>query len=172
MNGPTLPKPTTAKGRKGDLGGRPRKYAEPSRPVTVTLPNRTLEDLKRLHADRGKAIVKAVQTATQGSDGARPQVEIVETTPGKGLIIIGPSSALRRIPFLHLVEVSPSRYVLALDPGNDFRSLELAISDAFEDLSAEEIAERSLLQDLLGKIRKLRKNDRVSMAEILFVRVD
>src|SRR5690606_34115626 len=40
--------------------GRPPKFREPSGPVTVTLPNRTLAQLRRIDADRAKAIVKAV----------------------------------------------------------------------------------------------------------------
>ena len=37
-------------------GGRPAKFAEPSRPVTVTLPERVLQLLAAVDADRAKAI--------------------------------------------------------------------------------------------------------------------
>src|SRR4029079_11482540 len=37
--------------------GRPRKFAQPSRPVTVTLPEDTLTRLGTIDADLGRAIV-------------------------------------------------------------------------------------------------------------------
>ena len=44
-------------------GGRPPKFDEPRRPVTVTLPKRTLSALAALDADRARAIVKLVDAA-------------------------------------------------------------------------------------------------------------
>ena len=87
-----------------------------------------------------------------------------------GLVVIGPSRALRQIPFLHLIEVAPARYLLALDPGHDFRTLEIAISDILDDLPTRETRERELVVQLLEHIRGLRKTERVSMAKILFVK--
>src|SRR3954468_15979763 len=85
--------------RKG-TGGRPPKFAEPSRPITLTLPESTLEGLRLIDEDRGQAIVKLTQQAMRGGDSALPQVEIMEMAANIGVLIIGPSSALRRIPFL------------------------------------------------------------------------
>ena len=49
-------------------------------------------------------------------------VEVVEMVADIGLLVVGPSALLRRIPFLHLVEVSAGRYLMALTPGNDVLS--------------------------------------------------
>lgn len=155
--------------RKG--GGRPPKFAEPSQPVTLTLPASTLRDLQHIDPDRGHAIVKVTKRALQGGGAPRPLVEIVEMAPNKGLLVIGPSHALRRIPFLHLLEVAPGRFLLALDPGHDFKSLEIAVNDILDGPEREE-TELELFKQLLEQVRKLRKTGRVSMANILFVNLD
>lgn len=153
-------------------GGRPPKFEEPSRPVTVTLPESTLRELEQIDADRGNAIVKLTKTALRTDGSARPLVEIVEMAANMGLVVIGPTKALRQIPFLHLVEVAPARYLLALAGGYDFNSLEIAINDVLDDVQESEKRERELIVQLLKHMKRLRKADRMITAEILFVRRD
>jgi hypothetical protein len=150
-------------------GGRPPKFSGPSRPVTLTLPESTLEGLKQIHADRGQAIVKLTEAALRGGAASRSHVEIVTMADNTGLLVVGPSEVLRRIPFLHLVEVAPARFVMAMDPGNDFRMLELALRDALEEVPENNLREREVVGQLLEQISVLRKSARVRMAEILFV---
>lgn len=158
--------------RKGGGGGRPPKFTEPSRPITLTLPESTLRELQQIDPDRGHAIVKLAKSALRTDGTARPLVEVVEMSPNNGLVIVGPSQALRKIPFLHFVEVAPARYLLALDAGYDFKSLEIAINDVLEDVPEGENRERELIRQLLGYLKNLRKAERMSMAEILFVKLD
>lgn len=153
-------------------GGRPPKFAESSRPITVTLPDSTLRDLQHIDPDRGRAIVKLTKSALRNNGAAQPLVEIVEMAKETGLVVIGPSRVLGQISFLHLVEVAPARYILALDPGYDFKSLEIAINDVLDDVPEGEKRERELIAQLLEHIKKLRKSERVSMAEILFVKLE
>lgn len=155
---------------KKNPGGRPPKYAEPSRPVTLTLPESVLSDLAQIHSDRSHAIVEMTKKVLRSKGTENPLVEIVEMAKNTGLVIVGPSRALRRIPFLRLVEVAPTRFLLAVEHGHNFHSLEIAILDALED-SQEEKRERELLMQLLHHIKGLRKAQRVSRAEILFVRL-
>jgi len=54
------------------LRGRPRKFQEASRPVTVTLPQRTLELLSTFDEDRGRAIVKVTDAVAPRRSGAHP----------------------------------------------------------------------------------------------------
>jgi hypothetical protein len=154
--------------RKG-TGGRPPKFAGPSRPITLTLPESTLEGLKQIHADRGQAIVKLTEAALRTSTASKANVEIVQMADNTGLLVVGPSKVLQRIPFLHLVEVAPARFLMAMDPGNDYRALELALRDSLEDVPKDDEQERSLVEQLLQHIRHLRKSARMRMAEILFV---
>ena len=158
--------------KKVNVGGRPRKFNDPSRPITITLPEKTLRGLERIDADRGRAIVKATERALNEDGMPRPMVEVAEVADHVGLVIVGPTQALRRIPFLRLVEVAPGRFLLALDPGNDFKALELAINDVLEELTPAQSQERQLITELLAHIRGLRRSDRVSLANILLVRLD
>jgi hypothetical protein len=155
--------------KRRPAGGRPPKFGVPSRAVTLTLPEETLTDLLKIDRDRGQAIVKLTKSALGKDESPRSMVEVVEMVADIGLLVVGPSALLRRIPFLHLVEVSTGRYLMALSPGNDVKSLEIAITDMVDDLPELDERERNLLLELLGHLRKLRKKERVSMAELLFV---
>lgn len=150
-------------------GGRPPKYDQPSRPITVTLPECTLKGLEQIHPDRGQAIVKLTSAAMSQGTSSRPLVEIVDVAAKMGVLIIGPCAPLKEIPFLHLVEVAPGRFLLALKPGNDFKSLEIAVNDILEVLPEGDDRNRELILRLLASIRSLRKGAKVSMAEILLV---
>ena len=57
-------------------GGRPPKFKEPSGPVTVTLPKRTLDQLRSIDDDRAIAIVKAVDAAVGSGRGHALQIEV------------------------------------------------------------------------------------------------
>lgn len=150
-------------------GGRPPKFAEPSRPVTLTLPESTLSALEHINPDRSRAIVELAKKACDGK-GSTPLVEIVEMAKNTGLVVIGPSKAIRKMPFLRLVEVAPARYVLAFEPGHDFHNLEIAINDALDDEQYDK-RERELLTQLLDHIKGVRKSGRVSMANILVIKL-
>jgi len=152
-------------------GGRPRKFSEPSRAITLTLPESTLDELKSIDPDRGQAIVKLAHQAIHGNGVVRSPVSIVQGTIDTGLVVIGPSQALRKIPFVRMVEVAPERFILALEPGKDFVTLEIALNDVLEELAPDEQWERPLILQLVEEIRRLRKSDRVKMAEILLIKM-
>ncbi len=156
--------------RRKRSGGRPRKFAEPSRPITLTLPESTLRELRHVDPDPGHAIVKLTRSVLHNGGKEKPLVEIVTVSVDRGLIVIGPSQALLQIPFLHLIEVAPARYLLALDSGHDFKSLEIALNDVLDDVPHSDKRERELMMQLRQHIKSLRKSERMSRAEILFVR--
>jgi hypothetical protein len=158
-------------GKKSGPVGRPLKFSEPSRPVTLTLPESILKGLQQIHQDRAQAIVKLAAAWLKQAQPSPPKVQIVEMAANTGLLVVGRCEALRSIPFLHLVEVAPDRFLLALDPGNDFKTLELALQDVLDDLPGDAAEEQDLILQLLGHIRQVRKAERVSMAEILFVKL-
>jgi hypothetical protein len=158
-------------GNGKNVGGRPRKFSEPSRAVTLTLPQSTLDELRSIDPDRGQAIVKLAHQAIYGNGQSRSPVSIVQATVDTGLVVIGPSQVLRRIPFLRMVEVAPERFILVLEPGKDFVTLEIALNDVLEELGPAEEWERDLIIQLVEEIRRLRKSERVSMAEILLIKM-
>ena len=151
-------------------GGRPPKYAEPRRPITVTLPERILKGLAAVDPDRSRAIVKCVEAAErQGGRPVKP-VELIELTPGKALIVVGPCASLRRISWLRLVELVPFRFLLVLPPGTAVEVLEVALQDLLMNETPDS-PDGIRLKELLGVIRSQRRGRTLSTAELLFVNV-
>ena len=81
-------------------GGRPSKFDEPSRPITVTLPDRILERLADIDGDRAKAIVKAVEAALDTPGGETRPVGEMPVGSGESLLTVADNRFLRRIPWL------------------------------------------------------------------------
>lgn len=150
-------------------GGRPPKFKEPSRPVTVTLPERTLERLAAIDADRAKAIVKATGMMAPQEEQAKDLVQVVEVMPGTGIILVGSSRRLKQIPWLRVVEVSPHRNLLVLPKDMSADSLEVALQDLMESIPANETREHRLIAELHRCMRMFRRDHTVTKAEILFV---
>ena len=150
-------------------GGRPPKFLEPRRPVTVTLPDRTLTYLSSVNRDRAKAIAQLADDAA-GRLALHPAVDVVVVAPETAVILVKPTPALKRIKLLRLVEVSPGRCLLTIPPGTPVDTLEIALLDAFEDLPESQVEDRNLLAELRRMIGGLRRNRRMTKAEILFIR--
>jgi len=153
--------------RDGDRGsGRPPKFDEPCRPVTVTLPERTLEGLAAVDRDRARAIVTLVDSVLR-QDGSA--VEVVEVAPGAAIILVPPSRSLLQIPWLKLAEVKPGRYLLTIAPGTAIATLEVAILDLLEGLEPGEDYERRTLEELRQLIGTSRRQEKISKFEMLYV---
>jgi hypothetical protein len=161
------------KKQKRTAGGRPPKFSEPRRPVTVTLPERTLAQLNAIDEDRARAIVKITDTVNGGAQRQLRPVELVEMAPGKSLIVVGPSHSLKRIPWLKLIEIAPTRFLLTIPSGTAVESLEVALSDLLKgsDMQDNE-RERVVLQELMNLIGDQRRTKRMSKAEILIINSD
>lgn len=156
--------------KKRAHGGRPPKFNEPCRPVTVTLPKRILAQLEAIDTDRARALVK-VTDAVAGSRGSRFRpVELMKMAPGKSLIVVGPSRALRQIPWLKLIEIAPARYLLTLPSGMPSESLEVALHDLLKDHAMQhDERELVILQELMNLIGHHRRTQRMSKAEVLII---
>ena len=154
---------------KSRTAGRPPKFMEDRRPVTVTLPLRVLDILKSVDPDRARAIVKLANEAGRGMSGRKP-VEIAEVAPHRGLIVVADSAALRSIEGLRLIEIAPARFLITVKANLSVESLEVQIHDLIEEESgsSEEIA---LLQELLRQIRHQRRSRAVSKEELLIVSI-
>ena len=153
-------------------GGRPKKFAEPSRPITVPLPHRTLQLLEAVDEDRAKAITKVADGAVYEHEVGRAFLRLVEIQPGIAVIIVGPSKRLREIPWLRLAEIAPARYLLATPSGTPPERLELALIDLLDDLGDDEEYERLLLDELRRHIGNLRREQRMFQSEIILVRME
>ena len=153
---------------KKNVGGRPRKFSESSKPITVTLPERILSMLTLADSDRAKAITKVTEAYLKDSQD-KPAVEVVNVGPGAGLIIIGPSSKLKNLPWLKLVEIAPARFIITIASGTSIETLEVGLSDMIEELKPDETTDREILTELLRWVRTLRRGKNVSKAELLLV---
>ncbi len=149
--------------------GRPPKFQQRGRPVTVTLPESTLARLAAIDPDRSRAIVKAADAAMAAQDDGLSLPELVEVAPGIRVILVGPTQCLRRIEWLRLFEVAPFRYLLIIPSGTSVDSLELAVIDLLENLGEDDPMERETIEKLRRLIGTLRRGAEVSKAELLLV---
>lgn len=151
-------------------GGRPPKFAEPRHPVTMTLPERILDQLAEIDPDRANAVVKVTEAVSGAGKGHFRPVELIEMYPGKSLIVVGPSKALKKIPWLRMIEIANARYLLSLASGTPIEALEVSLRDLFHDLELQENRrEISMLNELLDIIGRQRRARRLSKAEILVI---
>jgi hypothetical protein len=149
--------------------GRPPKFSEPGRPITVTLPQSTLDRLAAIDSDRGRAIVKAAEMAFPSEEGWDGLPQLVEVAPGVCVILVGPSRYLQEIAWLRLLEMAPSRFLLIIPSGTSIDSLELAVIDRLEEVGANEQREAAILQGLRSLIGTLRRGCELSKAELLLI---
>jgi hypothetical protein len=156
--------------------GRPPKFDEPCRVVTVTLPERTLDDLAMLDRDRARAIVKASTLARQAANGdaaPRPSndVDLVRVAPDSAIIALSSSRPLAEIPGLTLVEFQPSRFLVIVDPAISLADVEIAIVDRMETFSPDMGKERDVLRQILDHLRSGRRSKRIRTGSIILVDV-
>ena len=152
---------------KSPATGRPPKFNEPRRPITVTLPDRILRQLDAMDSDRAQAIVKVTEAIVGGNQSKPKNVELVEFATRKALLIIGPCASLRRIPWLQLAEMAPGRNLLIIPSGTAVDSLEIEILDLLENTPVIDAEERALLMELRNQFGQLRRGQRISKAEII-----
>ena len=150
-------------------GGRPSKFGEPSRPVTVTLPERILRILAAVDSDRAKAICKLVESLSGPNGEFAKPVATVEVDNGQAIILVNHSARLAHLPWLRLIEVAPGRNLISIRSGTSIETIEVAIHDLLEDLPAGESREREILEALLGIVRASRRTNTTLKEEILFV---
>ncbi len=151
--------------------GRPPKFRELRRPVTVTLPERILQKLEGVNADRARAIVKCVEAVTAKDNQYAKPIDLLQVVPGKALIIVGPSRSLAKLHWLRLIEISPLRHILVFPLGMSVESMELAVLDLIESLDPGHDDELIMLRELRKIIGYQRRKNTISKGELLFVSV-
>ncbi len=151
-------------------GGRPVKFDEPSRHVTLTLPVRILERLSAIDGDRAKAIVKAVEAALGGAGVPPELVHELRIDESETLLTVADNRLLRSIPWLTMIEIAPGRHLISLKRGASIEKLEVALGDLLdEDHPDASPAERATLERLLDSLRKPRRSQALRTEEILVI---
>jgi hypothetical protein len=152
---------------KRTTAGRPPKFNEVRRPVTVTLPRRILDLLAEVDADRARAIARVTEAAVGVDRPEKRQIELVEIGPEQCVVVVSQSEYLRKIPWLKLVEISPARNLIIIPPGTSIEAVEVALLDMIEDKATDPKAV-AMLDQLRAIFSRLRREGRITKGEIIF----
>lgn len=110
--------------------GRPRKFARPSRPVTVTLPIDVLDALIAREGDLSRAIVRMAHAELGRSP--HPPAELV-AFGRQAVIAITPSKSLEKRTGVSLVPLNDGRALISFANAMSVHELELMLQDALDD---------------------------------------
>ncbi len=110
--------------------GRPRKFAEPSRPVTLTLPEHVIDALEAIDPDLSRAVVRLAQSAVARQP--HPPAELV-VFGRRSVIAVNPTKTLEQRTGVVLVPLADGRALISFDESMTPARLELTIQDALDD---------------------------------------
>ena len=110
--------------------GRPRKFARPSRAITLTLPDEVIDALSRIDTDLSRAVVRLAQPEL----AKRPHPGAELAPFGRhAVIVVNPTRTLEQRTGVLLVPLSDGRALISFDEPLSVAQLELRIQDAVED---------------------------------------
>lgn len=139
--------------------GRPRKFAAPSRAITLTLPEAVLQTLSTIDPDPSRAIVQLTKrrAPTQG----RPAAEL-SVFGQRAIISIRPTRSLEHQVGLDLVPLPDGRALISFDQPTTVAELELMLYDAIQDpnLKAED---KTVFESIAKILTDARRSDDVTL---------
>lgn len=146
--------------------GRPRKFAAPSRAVTLTLPEHIIEALGTVDPDLSRAVVRVTERTQAPRASRRKVAKAAELTQfGRhAVIVVSPTPTLAARTGVELVPLPDGRALIAFPRQNTIADLELKIEDALDDakLSA---ADESTFRSILEILRDARRSAEVSLLQ-------
>ena len=137
--------------------GRPRKFASPSRHVTLTLPEHVIEALTRIDADLSRAIVRVAERPGQAP--ARPVAELARFGR-RAVIVVNRSRTLERRAGVDLVPLPDGRALIAFDRARTTADVELTIADVLEDPSLEP-QDRAIFEAITKILKDARRSEAI-----------
>ena len=139
--------------------GRPRKFAGPSRALTVTLPESVFEILRGIDPDISRAIARIAERRASGP--SRPATELM-VFGKRAVITVRPTPTLERRTGVSLVPLPDGRALISFDQPTTLEELELHLYDAIEDaqLSPED---RRLFEEIGAILKDARRSRDVSL---------
>lgn len=141
--------------------GRPRKFARPSRAVTLTLPEEVIDALAAVDADLSRAVVRV----TQPEMAKRPHPPAELATFGRrAVIVVNPTRTLEQRTGVLLVPLSDGRALLSFDEPLSIAQLELRIQDAIDDPRLSR-ADAQIFQGIGGLLRDARRDTGVAVQQ-------
>jgi hypothetical protein len=138
--------------------GRPRKFAEPTRAITITLPESVLSTLTSVHKDISRAIV---QLAGRRLRHKHPLAELV-TFGRNAVITVRPTPSLEQRADVQLVPLPDGRALISFAQARTVAEFELTLNDALEDPSLD-ADDRQLFEAIVRILRDARRSHTVTV---------
>jgi hypothetical protein len=145
---------TTTALRRGR--GRPRKFAEPARAVTITLPESVLSTLTSVHKDISRAIVQLTERRLRHK---HPLAELV-TFGRNAVITVRPTPSLEKRADVQLVPLPDGRALISFAQARTIAEFELTLNDALEGTSLE-ADDRELFEAIVRILKDARRSHTV-----------
>lgn len=82
---------------------------------------------------------------------------------------MGPCKLLNDIPHIKLIEISPLHYIISKPVGTPIETIEIALIDMIEKISAEQHEERDILMKIRNHIKMHREKDSLQTREIILL---
>jgi len=139
--------------------GRPRKFAAPSRSVTLTLPETVLATLRAVDADLSRAVVRVAESKL--ARGPRPPAELVAFR-GRAVIVVNPTRTLEEQTGVLLIPLSDGRALISFDESMTVARLELRIEDSLDDRRLSQ-ADRRIFEAIRALLKNARRSGDVTL---------
>ena len=141
--------------------GRPRKFAAPSRAVTLTLPESVIASLTRIDRDISRAIVGLTTRRAVKNGHAAAELSVFGR---RAVITVKPSESLAARTGIELVPLPDGRALISFDQPRSIADLELRLNDALDDQSLTD-DDRRLFEGILAILRDARRSDDVTVLQ-------
>jgi len=139
--------------------GRPRKFAAPSRAVTLTLPESVLEALSAVDPDPSRAIVQLAKRRA-GRNGRAPAELVV--FGDRAVITVRPTPSLERRAGVELVPLPDGRALISFDQPKTIADFELLLYDAIDDPTLAP-DDRKVFEGITQILRDARRSSDVTL---------
>lgn len=139
--------------------GRPRKFAEPSRAVTLTLPEAVITTLTAIDQDLSRAVARLAQPEV--AKLPHPPAEVVAFGQ-RAVIVVTPTRTLEQRTGVVLVPLPDGRALISFDGAMTPEGLELLIQDALDDHDLPD-ADGRVFEEVRSVLKRARQGDGVSL---------
>lgn len=141
--------------------GRPRKFDDPSRPVTLTLPVHAIEALAAMDPDLSRAIMHLLEPGL----GRRPHAPAELTRyGGRAVIVVNASRALEQRTGIDLVPLPDGRALMSFERSMTPAAIELLIADALDDRQLKG-PDRAVFEAIAGILKTARRSGDVRLSQ-------
>lgn len=141
--------------------GRPRKFAQPSRAVTVTLPDAVIRTLETIDRDLSRAIVRIAQPKV--ASRRCPPAELV-MFGRRAVIVVNSTKTLEQRTGVVLIPLSDSRSLISFDESMTPARLELMVQDALDEHELPE-EDRQVFESIRDMLKEARRSASVNLRQ-------